>query len=98
LYKGEELIKWYTFYLFDNVPLIVKDSLGNDYSISPQFTMPYMYAYWPEETVYFNICNFPPSVFGFKVQTNDMCVLVAKWNTKRWNWQVLPGTFVKVMN
>ena len=78
------------------MPLVICDSWGNDHSIAPQFDMPY--THWPEETAYYNICGFTPSVFGFKVQKNDFCALVAKWNTKRWNWKVLPGSFIKVLN
>ena len=80
-------IRWYTFYLFDNVPLVVEDYLGYEFHIRPMYSIGDVDV---EEFAYNEWSNCVDQDYY-----DDVCAVIARWNTNKWTWCLLEGTFIR---
>ena len=80
-------VKFYQFYLFDDVPLILEDLSGVEYTVDPQ------------GSGHFHTCNMSTALlYAISEFEADACIVEALWNTKKYACKVIISSEIVVKN
>ena len=83
-------VRYYEFYLFDDLPLIVQDADGNEEEIVPDYIDKFSEVNHTSFHDYFMCAKD-----NFK---GDCCVLVCRWNTGNWAIVAIETPYIIVKN
>ena len=84
-------VRYYEFYLFDDLPLIIEDIDGEESEIYPDYIDKFSEVSHTAFNDYFLAARD-------HFEGEDCCVVVARWNTGNWAVVGIEGPYIKVKN